>query len=44
MIKGPVKCHKGVLLLAERNFKGIGGEIDSLLVPNALENILARAL
>ncbi|XP_076750136.1 recQ-mediated genome instability protein 1 [Xylocopa sonorina] len=44
MIVGPVKCRRGVLLLEEGNFKGIGGELDSLLVPNALENVLARAL
>ncbi|KAK1132769.1 hypothetical protein K0M31_014145 [Melipona bicolor] len=44
MIMGPVKCHKGVLLLEEGKLKGIGGEVDSLLIPNALENVLARAL
>lgn len=44
MVIAPVKCRKGVLLLEEGKFKGIGGEVDSLLIPNALENILARAL
>ncbi|XP_053984275.1 recQ-mediated genome instability protein 1-like isoform X1 [Hylaeus volcanicus] len=44
MIIGPVKCRKGVLLLEEGKLKGIGGEVDSLLIPNALENVLARAL
>ncbi|CAD1472451.1 unnamed protein product, partial [Heterotrigona itama] len=44
MIMGPVKCHKGVLLLEKGKLKGIGGEVDSLLIPNALENVLARAL
>ncbi|XP_076665685.1 uncharacterized protein LOC143367598 [Andrena cerasifolii] len=44
LIIGPVKCRKGVLLLEEGKLKGIGGEVDSLLIPNALENILARAL
>ncbi|CAL7950896.1 unnamed protein product [Xylocopa violacea] len=44
MVVGPVKCRRGVLLLEEGNFKGIGGEVDSLLIPNALENVLARAL
>ncbi|XP_034192967.1 uncharacterized protein LOC117610104 [Osmia lignaria lignaria] len=44
MVIGPVKCRKGVLLLEEGKFKGTGGEVDSLLIPNALENILARAL
>ncbi|XP_017891313.1 recQ-mediated genome instability protein 1-like [Ceratina calcarata] len=44
MILGPVKCRKGVLLLEKKNFKGIGGEVDSLLFHNAVENVLARAL
>lgn len=44
MIMGPVKCRRGVLLLEEGKLKGIGGEVDSLLIPNALENVLARAL
>ena len=44
LIIGPVKCRKGVLLLEEGKLKGIGGEVDSLLIPNALENVLARAL
>ncbi|XP_076637320.1 uncharacterized protein LOC143349730 isoform X2 [Colletes latitarsis] len=44
MIIGPVKCRKGVLLLEDGKLKGIGGEVDSLLIPNALENVLARAL
>ncbi|XP_076165965.1 uncharacterized protein LOC143145965 isoform X2 [Ptiloglossa arizonensis] len=44
MIIGPVKCRKGVLLLEEGKLKGIGGEVDSLLIPNALENVFARAL
>ncbi|XP_017755590.1 PREDICTED: recQ-mediated genome instability protein 1-like [Eufriesea mexicana] len=44
MIMGPVKCRKGVLLLEEGKLKGIGGEVDKLLIPNALENVLARAL
>ncbi|XP_033189185.2 recQ-mediated genome instability protein 1 isoform X3 [Bombus vancouverensis nearcticus] len=44
MITGPLKCRKGVLLLEEGKLKGIGGEVDSLLIPNAMENVLARAL
>nr|XP_012154013.1 PREDICTED: recQ-mediated genome instability protein 1-like isoform X2 [Megachile rotundata] len=44
MIMGPVKCRKGVLLLEPGKCQGIGGEVDSLLIPNALENVLARAL
>nr|XP_033324074.1 recQ-mediated genome instability protein 1-like isoform X2 [Megalopta genalis] len=44
MIIGPVRCRRGVLLLEEKKLKKIGGEVDSLLIPNALENVLARAL
>ncbi|KZC06545.1 RecQ-mediated genome instability protein 1 [Dufourea novaeangliae] len=44
MIIGPVRCRKGVLFLEEGKLRGIGGEVDSLLIPNALENVLARAL
>ncbi|XP_058789973.1 recQ-mediated genome instability protein 1-like [Phymastichus coffea] len=44
LIKGPVICRKGVLLLEEKNIEEKGGEVESLLVPNALENVLARAL
>ncbi|XP_076233777.1 uncharacterized protein LOC143178808 [Calliopsis andreniformis] len=44
MIMGPIICRRGVLLLKEGQLKGIGGEVDSLLIPNALENVLARAL
>ena len=44
MIKGPVTCRKGVILLEEINITLIGGEVDSLLIPNAIENVFARAL
>ncbi|KAG7189053.1 hypothetical protein KM043_008638 [Ampulex compressa] len=44
MIIGPVKCRRGIMLLEEINFKEVGGEVESLLIPNAVENILARAL
>ncbi|XP_015604983.1 recQ-mediated genome instability protein 1 [Cephus cinctus] len=44
MIIGPVVCRKGVILLEEKNIKEIGGEIENLLIPNALENVLARSL
>ncbi|XP_014210225.1 uncharacterized protein LOC106640646 [Copidosoma floridanum] len=44
MIKGPVICRKGVILLEETNIMGISGEVDSLLITNAVENVFARAL
>ncbi|XP_014601612.1 PREDICTED: recQ-mediated genome instability protein 1-like isoform X2 [Polistes canadensis] len=44
MIIGPVICRRGVILLEERKFREIGGEVESLSISNALENVLARAL
>ena len=44
MIKGPVACRRGVILLEESNVAEIGGEVETFLVPNAVENVLARAL
>nr|CAD7441387.1 unnamed protein product [Timema bartmani] len=44
LVIGPLDCRRGVLLLQEHNLQLLGGEVDSLLVPNALENILARKL
>jgi RecQ-mediated genome instability protein 1 len=44
LVVGPVECRRGVLLLEQHNLEILGGEIDSLLVPNANENILAEML
>lgn len=44
MIIGPVTCRKGVIMLKEENYREIGGEVESLLKVNALENVLARSL
>ncbi|XP_014226553.1 recQ-mediated genome instability protein 1-like [Trichogramma pretiosum] len=44
LIKGPVICRKGVILLEENNITEIGGEVESLLIVNAVENVFARAL
>ncbi|XP_072762932.1 recQ-mediated genome instability protein 1 isoform X2 [Anoplolepis gracilipes] len=44
MIIGPVKCRRGIILLEDGKYKEIGGEVESLLKPNALENVLARAI
>ncbi|XP_034940689.1 recQ-mediated genome instability protein 1-like [Chelonus insularis] len=44
MIKGPVTCRRGVFLLHEKNCCEIGGEVENLLIKNATENVLARAL
>ncbi|PNF37706.1 hypothetical protein B7P43_G11460, partial [Cryptotermes secundus] len=44
LIVGPVECRRGILLLEQHNLEILGGEIDSLLVPNAYENVLAGVL
>uniref|UniRef100_A0A146KS23 RecQ-mediated genome instability protein 1 n=1 Tax=Lygus hesperus TaxID=30085 RepID=A0A146KS23_LYGHE len=44
VLTGPIEVRKGVLLLNHNNVTLLGGEVDTLLVPNAEENILARAL
>ncbi|KAK7869487.1 hypothetical protein R5R35_008199 [Gryllus longicercus] len=44
LIIGPVDCRRGVFFLKPENVKLIGGEVDSLLIVNHMENILARAL
>ncbi|RLU20710.1 hypothetical protein DMN91_007323 [Ooceraea biroi] len=44
MIIGPVDCRRGVILLQDGRYKEVGGEVESLLKSNALENVLARAL
>nr|XP_050867502.1 recQ-mediated genome instability protein 1-like isoform X1 [Vespula vulgaris] len=44
MIIGPIKCRRGIILLEEGKFREIGGEVESLSITNALENVLARAL
>ncbi|XP_032663274.1 recQ-mediated genome instability protein 1-like isoform X2 [Odontomachus brunneus] len=44
MIIGPVNCRRGIILLEENKYREIGGEVESMLKPNALENVLSRAL
>ncbi|XP_011255186.1 recQ-mediated genome instability protein 1 isoform X2 [Camponotus floridanus] len=44
MIIGPINCRRGIILLEDGKYKEIGGEVESLLKSNALENVLARAL
>lgn len=44
LLKGPMKVINRVLFLSPQNFKLLGGELDSLLVTNAYENILLRKL
>ncbi|XP_018373297.1 PREDICTED: recQ-mediated genome instability protein 1-like isoform X2 [Trachymyrmex cornetzi] len=44
MIIGPIHCRRGVILLEDGKYKEVGGEVETLLKSNALENVLARAL
>ncbi|XP_047494938.1 recQ-mediated genome instability protein 1-like [Penaeus chinensis] len=44
LISGNITSRHGVLLLTRENLTVLGGEVESLLVANALENILARKL
>ena len=43
-ITGPLKVINKVLLLEPKNVKLLGGEVDTLLIPNALENLLLKTL
>ncbi|XP_028146323.1 recQ-mediated genome instability protein 1 [Diabrotica virgifera virgifera] len=43
-LMGPIEVRRGRLMLEDRHVKIIGGEVDTLLVSNAAENILAKSL
>lgn len=43
-IIGPVTMRRGRIMLEPRNIEIIGGQVDDLVITNALENVLARAL
>ena len=42
LIKGPVECRRGVVLLQPQHVDLLGGEVQELVVVNAPENVLAR--
>lgn len=44
LITGPVECINKVLFLEPKNIEVLGGEVDDLLVVNAYENVLLKAL
>lgn len=44
LIIGPVMVRRGQILLEETNLKLLGGEVEEILVSNAMENVLARYL
>ncbi|XP_041982113.1 recQ-mediated genome instability protein 1-like [Aricia agestis] len=41
MIKGPVECRRGVILLTEANVELLGGEVEDIVRTNSLHGILA---
>ncbi|KAL3277372.1 hypothetical protein HHI36_012721, partial [Cryptolaemus montrouzieri] len=43
-LSGPITIRRGRLMLQEQNIRILGGEVDDLLVSNAAENVLSRAL
>jgi RecQ-mediated genome instability protein 1 len=43
-VKGPLRCVNRVFLLESKNVKVLGGEVDTLLISNAYENVLLRIL
>ncbi|XP_055595865.1 recQ-mediated genome instability protein 1-like [Uranotaenia lowii] len=44
LVMGPIKCINRVLFLEPKNIRVLGGEVDTLLITNAFENILLKAL
>lgn len=44
LVRGPVECRRGVLLLQPNNLTLLGGEVEQLVNVNAPENVLARIL
>ncbi|XP_035785917.1 recQ-mediated genome instability protein 1-like [Anopheles albimanus] len=44
LLSGPLRCINGVLFLEPKNVRILGGEIDVLLIENAYENVLLRAM
>lgn len=41
---GPIKCVNHILFLESRNVEVLGGEVDTLLIINAFENMLLKSL
>ncbi|XP_062698589.1 recQ-mediated genome instability protein 1-like [Aedes albopictus] len=44
LLSGPIRCINKVLFLEPKNVKILGGEVDTLLITNAFENILLKHL
>lgn len=44
LVKGPVECRRGIILLQPANIELLGGEVSDLVNCNAPENVLARLI
>lgn len=44
LLIGPILCRRGILMLEETHLTILGGEVESLVITNAYENVLARKL
>lgn len=44
LLSGPIRCINRVMFLEPKNVKILGGEVDTLLITNAFENILLKQL
>ncbi|XP_073967026.1 recQ-mediated genome instability protein 1-like [Choristoneura fumiferana] len=44
LIKGPIECRRGVLLLAESSLELLGGEVQEISISNSLAGLLSTKL
>jgi hypothetical protein len=44
LLTGPMRCVEKVLFLESKNVKILGGEVDTLLICNAYENVLLKCV
>lgn len=44
LLTGPIRCINQVLFLEPKNLKVLGGEVDTMVIVNAYENILLKQL
>ncbi|XP_012558505.2 recQ-mediated genome instability protein 1 isoform X1 [Hydra vulgaris] len=44
LIKGPVQCRNNLILLKQENIQLLGGNVESLLESNTIENLLCKVL
>ncbi|VVD03666.1 unnamed protein product [Leptidea sinapis] len=44
LIKGPIECRRGILLLTESNMELLGGEVQEMAISNSLSGLLSSKL